>query len=108
MARRHYRIRFPLSERPRLFAELSEYAVVELSESGASVVHVRGEPAIGQTTAVRVMLRGGVKFQARAKLLRQEEDRLILEFDKPVPFGLIIGEQTRLAAKYPKAALAAK
>lgn len=108
MARRHYRIRFPLPERPRMFAELSEYAVLELSESGASVTHVRGEPAIGQTTDVRVALCGGVKFEVRATLLRQEEDRLILEFNKPVPFGLIIGEQTRLAAKYPKAALTAK
>ena len=108
MARRHFRIRFPASQQPRLFAELTQYAVLELSESGASVRHVHGEPALGNATAVRIVLRSGVKILAKATLLRQDDDRLILEFDQHLPLQPIIAEQTRLAAKFPKAALTAK
>ena len=80
----------------------------ELSESGASVIHVRGEPALGQATAVRIELRGGVKILAKATLLREGDNRLILKFLPELPLQPIIAEQTRLAAIYPKALLAAK
>lgn len=104
-SRSHFRIRFPGPDRARLETPLGEFEVLDLSESGASVAPVVESSRWSSAVPVRVVFRDDASFDTTASMVRQEPDKLVLEFGKYIPQPMIIAEQRRLLALYPKETL---
>lgn len=104
-SRSHFRIRFPEPDRAHLETPLGEFDVLDLSESGASVSLRTESSRWNSTIPVRVVLRDNTTFATTASVVRQEPDKLVLEFGKYIPQSMIIAEQRRLLALYPKETL---
>ena len=104
--RDHYRIPFPIGERPRLVVGAAEFEVIDLSERGARIV-LNGEwPDDGNGPFVATIhFRDGTTAEVTAELRRREADRLILRFVKQLSYSLIAAEQQRLLRLYPRTAL---
>lgn len=103
--RSHFRIRFPQADRPRLSVGKDEYSVVNLSESGASLVAGGASQSWQSVVPVRLVFRDGVECQTTASVLRVEGSEMIIQFEKLIPQPMIIAEQRRLLQRYPKEAL---
>ena len=104
--RDHYRILFPIGERPQLVVGAIEFEVIDLSERGARVIRNGRWPDGGNGPfAVTVRFRDGTTAEVTAELRRQEIDRLILRFVKQLSYSLIAAEQQRLLRLYPRTAL---
>lgn len=104
-SRNHFRIRFPQDQRPRLYADGVEYAVLNLSESGASVLASGAGAGWKSVVPVRVVLGDGTACETTASMLREMPRELIVRFEKWIPQSLIVAEQRRLIRLYPKDAL---
>lgn len=104
-SRNHYRIRFPRPDRARLETPLGEFEILDLSESGASISQRAESSRWNSTIPVRVVLRDEASFDTTASVVRQDADKLVLEFGKFLPQPMIIAEQRRLLGLYPKESL---
>ena len=100
--RRYFRIRYPLTARPKVVLEGLEIAVTELSEEGLRVLlEELPKPCLTMEVDAMVGLRGG-QHRTRAKYLRTVEDEAVLTLAPPVPQTLIMAEQRWLVGRYPK------
>jgi hypothetical protein len=98
--REHYRIRYPERDRPILQAAGTKIQVVDLSEGGASCLRNALFIAGSSVTPVQLVLRDGTKFTTTAGFVREDPDRVAVQFHPPIPFPIILAEQRRLRRLY--------
>ena len=104
--RDHFRIPFPIGERPQLVVGAAEFEVIDLSERGARIVRNGQWPADGNGPfAATIRFRDGTTAGVTADLHRKDADKLILRFGKQLSYSLIAAEQRRLLRLYPRTAL---
>src|SRR5437868_2423343 len=104
--RGHFRIPFPIGERPQLLVGEAEFEVIDLSERGARIVRNGKWPADGDGPfAATIRFRDGATAEVTAELHRKEADKLVLRFGKQLSYSLIAAEQRRLLRLYPRTAL---
>jgi hypothetical protein len=104
--RDHFRIPFPIGERPQLFVGAAEFEVIDVSERGARIVRNGQWPDDGGGSfAATIRFRDGTTADVTAELHRKEADKLILRFGKQLSYSLITAEQRRLLRLYPRTAL---
>ena len=101
--RRHYRVRYPISERPRLTIEGSQFEILELSEGGLRMSVLR---AIWPSTAPRaidaeITLASGKTCTITASFDRQEDKEYVYTGLHGIFSNDIIQEQRYLMKKYP-------
>ena len=95
--RRHFRVAYPLSNRPQLLLNGEKYDVVDISEQGIKYCC----PGCGMTTGGAlegvVEFPDGETFDIEGKALRVE---VILQLRKGIPYTQIVKEQMRLIKEY--------
>lgn len=101
--REHYRVEYPLRERPTLVLEGEPFEVIECSESGLrySLGKAGVQPPVGSP------LRGVVRFPTSAEIpvsgvvARVDEGRVAVRFSGTgIPFATVMAEQIYLRRKY--------
>lgn len=104
--REHYRLRYPLSARPRLILNGAQYTVTEVSETGTRVLIEPGStlPSDGDHEAVFCFL-DGTRITTVASLIRVAEAEIVLNLSPPIPLSVIMAEQRFLLTRYPKESL---
>jgi hypothetical protein len=101
--RDHFRIVFPLDQRPCLAAGLAEWDVIDLSENGARVA-VSGNTSLCSREAFAATIRfhDGAAGAVIATIQRREQDHVTLSFAEPLAYSLIMAEQRRLLRLFPR------
>ncbi len=101
--REHYRIRYPLTGRPRLTISNNEYEVVDISESGLKFLCKKiNEFRAGSEVRLEITFNDGGSLHVRGKILRTTEKVSVISFSEDIPFGIILKEQRYLKAHYPE------
>jgi hypothetical protein len=105
--RDHFRIVFPLDQRPCLSAGLGKWEIIDLSEHGAKlVVPVEGTSLLGsEQFQATIRFRDGTTAAVTAIVQRQEANEVVLQFLEELPYSLIMAEQRRLLRLYPRETL---
>lgn len=101
--RRHFRIRYPVPDRPKLIvrSDLS-MPVADVSERGLRLVLETGTPAL----AVGDFFRGNLRFQSgrvvpvTGKIIREADTQIVALLEQGVPLPVIMEEQRLLLQKY--------
>ncbi len=100
--RTHYRLRYPIAERPTARIEDRDYEVSEISERG---VKIRLESVSG--LAVEQRFAGVLRFEDGETLgiegvvLRSDGKESVLKLAQGISQKRIVAEQIRLRQKYP-------
>jgi hypothetical protein len=104
--RDHFRIVFPLGQRPCLATDLAAWDVIDLSEDGAKVA-VSSETSLCSREAFPATIRfhDGATAAVTANIQRRENDHVILNFAEPFSYALIMTEQRRLLRLFPRGTL---
>ncbi|NOZ68617.1 MAG: PilZ domain-containing protein [Deferribacteres bacterium] len=101
--REHYRIRYPLTGRPRLTISDKEYEVIDLSESGLKFLcREVDEFTAGAAVRVTITFNDGESLHVKGKILRTAEKVSVISFSEDIPFGRILKEQRYLKVHYPE------
>ena len=101
--RDHFRIVFPIEQRPSLTTELAAWNVIDLSENGAKVeVQLETYPCAAGEFEATIKFRDGTAAPVKASVLRRSPEEMVLQFDKQIPYPLIMGEQRRLLKLFPR------
>lgn len=100
--REHYRIRYPVEERPTFECQGRQYEVIDLSEKG--LAFRRGaQDSIAQTPGLlkgRILFKSGEFAAITGKVLRHTEDTVILILQIGVPLSIIMKEQRQLLQRF--------
>lgn len=101
--REHYRIIYPLTCRPKLKIVRKEYDVVDISESGIKFLF-RKDPALTAGAAIRgeMTFAAGDSLNIEGKILRIDEEIVILKLNRKIPFWKIVDEQRYIKENYPE------
>ncbi len=97
--RQYYRIRYPLSYRPkvRIQGKDSDHDVIELSERGVRFLYKgTGQYNKGAELQVHLVFHDGESIKLSGELLRVEKEDLILHFQENIPLSRIMKEQRYL------------
>jgi PilZ domain len=95
--RKHYRIFYPMTERPGFAFESTISEVIELSERGLRFRADEAKPPLHSRVAGRVALRQGVELEVSGIVVRKTENSVALHLDlQPIPFMAVIREQLYL------------
>ncbi len=100
--RRHFRIHFPVSERPIIEIKGKKYIVVDASEQGLAL-SVEPDDALNGNTGV---IKGAITFKDKetvnvvGKVLRTFQGNLILSLSVGLPLTTIMKQQRYLLQKY--------
>jgi hypothetical protein len=99
--RNHYRIAFPLAERPSLVVERLTFDVVECSETGLRFdVGDRRSPEMGSRLMGQILFRSGESLDVGGDVVRLKDGSVALALQPPgIPFALIIRQQRYLRGK---------
>jgi hypothetical protein len=104
--RDHFRIVFPLGQRPCLAAGMSEWEVIDLSEDGAKIaLNCETSLCSDNPFAATIRFHDGTPVTVTATVQRREDEYVILNFAKPLPYSLIMAEQRRLLRLFPRESL---
>jgi hypothetical protein len=104
--RDHFRIVFPVGQRPCLTAGLAECDIIDLSEDGAKVaVNCETGFCSREAFAATIRFHDGAMAAVMAKVQRRENEHLILQFAEPLSYSLIMAEQRRLLRLFPRGTL---
>jgi hypothetical protein len=105
-ARAHFRVEYPLSERPVFHAPGLVCAVADVSESGMTVaapIGVRATLRPSDRVAGTIHFRHAPHAEIDGVILRLTEHGAVVHFDVgPVPWATIQAEERALLAKYPR------
>ena len=104
--REHYRLRYPVSARPRLIVNGTEFTVTEVSENGTRVL-LEPDSTLhfdGGHEAIFCFL-DGTRITTSASLSRLADDEVVLKLSPPLPLSVIMAEQRYLLTRYPKESL---
>lgn len=101
--RDHFRIVFPIEQRPCLAAGLAQWDVIDLSEQGAKV-EVQSESSLISRGAFEatIKFRDGKSTPVKASVQRREQEQVVLQFDEQIPYPVIMQEQRRLLQLFPR------
>jgi hypothetical protein len=101
--RAFYRIRFPISERPRLQIADASHDVVDCSEAGVRYLIGSGPlPDIGAEVAGTVMFTREGPLDVAGKVVRVQGRTVALHLDRAgIPLAVIMAEQRYLRLHYP-------
>jgi hypothetical protein len=101
--RAFFRIRYPLSERPRLRVENCAYDVIDCSLKGLRYVVPRGPlPPLGAEIKGRVYFRRGAEVNVKGVVLRVQDKEVALDLSTTnIPFSILLDEQRYLHTRYP-------
>jgi hypothetical protein len=100
--RQHYRIHYPLEERPWFEHQKKKYAVVDVSEKGLAFKYERGDPITTITKPItgQLTFKAGDTVSIAGKILRFSEDTVIMQLSTGIPLAIIMKEQRFLLQKY--------
>lgn len=103
--RNHFRIPYPITERPRLVMAGAEFEVLDLSARGARVAFNKNsrDPGDGICPAT-IRLKDATTIETVATVHRREANRLVLRFATELPYSVIAGEERRLLKLFPRGA----
>ena len=102
--RKHFRVRYPVGDRPKITVAGSEGSVLNLSENGVQFVSAGSCDADrGETLCARIEFSGGNQMEVRGKVVIIQGQSFALELDTPLPLGLMMAEHRFLIQKYPEA-----
>ena len=92
--RRHFRIRYPLSLRPRIVIGGRSVAVIDVSEGGIRFVRQPGIPCrTGIPVSGAIHLRCGDTAPVHGSVVRATSEDVALSFARGVSFNTILREQ---------------
>jgi hypothetical protein len=95
--RKHYRIVYPLTERPSFAHDKSICEVLECSERGLRFRVEERQPALHSRVAGRLALRHGLEINVSGTVVRKLENSVALHLDlQPIPFVAVMREQLYL------------
>ncbi|MCA9151819.1 MAG: PilZ domain-containing protein [Planctomycetales bacterium] len=97
--RAHYRLQYPLRERPLLVVGTSQYAVIELSEGG---LRVQGNVSSEEIDGL-LKLKDGTVCEVTGKVGRKLRDETVVINLEGVSFAVLMSEQRRLVSRYLRA-----
>ena len=105
--RDHYRIQFPVEERPRILLD-SQGAlrlvcdVIECSESGLRfLTPTRGLRGAGTAVSGTVVFAGGAEVHVAGTVIRVQGEEVALRLGRAgIPLAVVLEEQRRLRARY--------
>lgn len=100
--RNHYRIQFPVNERPKFRAGRGQYFdVVNMSEQGLSIVGVTERLKVGAHINGRITLPDNQVVVVGGRIIRKTLEEAIIHLDKVgVPLPVIMELQRYLLQKY--------
>ncbi len=100
--REHYRIRYPLSCRPRLAILNNEYETIDISERGIRFICKEiYEFQAGIELEVRITFYNGEHLDLEGEILRTDEKVVVLHLSKSIPLKRIVAEQRYIKLNYP-------
>lgn len=101
--RQHYRVRYPMAERPKITIDESQYEILELSEGGLRLaVYLGIEPSrLPETFHVEITLACGRTRSITASFTRQEGEEYICTELEGISMNDITEEQRYFIRKYP-------
>ena len=101
--RSHYRVQYPLSERPVFEFEGRRLPVVDCSERGLRFVRPPGLALeAGQVIAGVVRFRRGAEAEVEGRVVRLDARQSAVHLDTAgIPLGIILDEQRYLRSRYP-------
>jgi hypothetical protein len=100
--RSHYRIKYPMRERPQLTLGERVHAVVDCSEFGIRYLAGRTAlPEIGAEVEGRIRFGRGAEADITGTVVRVASDGIALRLKSPIPLRIIIDEQRYLRINYP-------
>src|SRR5689334_11198140 len=104
--RDHFRIVFPLGQRPCLAAGLAEWDIIDLSENGAKIA-LSCESSLHSCKpfAATIRFHDGTAAAVTASVQRRENEHAILSFLEPLSYSFIMAEQRRLLRLFPRESL---
>ena len=102
--RKHFRVKYPFTDRPKFECQGKKYEIIDVSEQGLAF-HIDPKDGITQS---KVPLHGRIHFKSgdtatvAGKILRTNEDSVIILLHITVPFATIMKEQRYMLQKYGK------
>lgn len=101
IARNHYRIQFPVQERPILHMGATSASVLNLSEGGLMMsVPSSFVVGFGDRLEGRIAMPTGHDLKIAGRVKRQGDHHVALQFDELIPLGVIMELQRYLLTHY--------
>ncbi len=99
--RKHFRIKFPQNDRPRVLVGGSAFDVIDCSESGLKIKASVGIHAtVGVVIPLKIEFRSGKNHKSNARVVRQLQDLIMLQLEHTIPRDIMKAEAERLIAAY--------
>jgi hypothetical protein len=100
--REHYRIEYPILERPTFVVGTLVHQVVDCSESGIRYRLISEPPEAGTLVAGRLRFRRGSELMVEGEVLRIQDACAALRLKEPgIPLRIMLDEQRFLRKQYP-------
>ena len=99
--REHFRLVYPLDERPALTLGNKTFAVVDVSESGIRFAGGREKYTVGVAVKGDIVFPDNARCAIVGKVTRVVDGSdYIIRLDTPIPLARMMSEQRRLIQKY--------
>ncbi len=100
--RQHYRIRYPLQERPAFECMGKKYMILDVSEKGLAFRIEEKDPITKATSELkgRIAFKSGDVVNIAGKILRHADNTVILIMQTGIPLAVMMKEQRFLIQKY--------
>jgi hypothetical protein len=99
--RAHYRVEYPIQERPAFVVGEIEMAVYDLSENGVRFAAHAGLPVQeGDGLSGSIQFRGRGELHVEGTVVWVRGPVAALKLEVPIPFGTILDEQRFLRTRY--------
>ena len=100
--RKHYRLKYPVSERPTVQLNDQDFQVFDVSENGVTVLLPSGHSVhVNQPVSGVPRFGDGEHICIEGVVMRCDEETMALELSKGVSMKRMLAEQSRLRHKYP-------
>lgn len=101
--RDHYRVRYPITERPRLFTENQPCEILDCSSQGLRyLLSKQAPPPIGAIVEGMVRFRRGATVSVTGVVVRVRDKEVALYFpNSGIPASILLEEQRYLHTHYP-------
>lgn len=101
--RAHFRVAYPLAERPRLILDEAVHQILDCSESGFRYyAGAFDAPQVGTALVGRVRFRRGAQLEVRGRVVWTSRGQVAVALtDTRIPLSIIYDEQRYLRKHYP-------
>lgn len=101
--RAHFRLHYPVLDRPLWHYNGRTYEVIEISERGAQVRFGAGLPQrLDEPLAGKIRFSDGEEIEVAGKLLRKIDGGIVVILSKGISFRRMLVEQVHLKERYPR------